>query len=214
MPIPKDTISRTFYALRSLGPSAFCSVLLSMLFSVNHYYLMGKNIAPPEEETPATPPVPLAKMTAEDLAVLQESVQSLGPVDRREVLARLLFYEDGFENCYVIKKGGEIVYLQWVIFPTENRTIEKHYAGKFYPLSDRQVMVENAFTFPRHRGKGHLLHGTQHLLQLARERGYSSAICYIRKDRIASLNEFARMGFRIVKMLTEYKVLGRAWRTL
>jgi len=186
-----------------------------MLFSVNHYYLLGKKLAAQEEfPAPSGVTAPLTKITAHDLVLLRQTLDALESADKREVLARLFFYEDGFENCYVMKRGEEIVYVQWVIFPWENGTLEERYRTKFYPLAEKQVMIENAFTFPRHRGQGHLLHGTTQLLRLAKERGYSAAICYIRKDRIASLNEFARMGFRITRILTEYKVLGRAWRTL
>lgn len=212
--LPRNTVSQILYTLRSLGPHHFLRLIFSMIFSVNHYYLLGKNLSAAEEGAPErSGDVTMERVTEQDLAALQEAVPSLGAADQREVLSRLFFYQD-FGNCYVMKKKGEIVYLQWVIFPAENPTIAAKYPTKFYPLSERQVMIENAFTFPRHRGKGFLLHGTRHLLQMAKREGYSCAICYIRKDRIPSLNEFSKMGFRIVKMLTEYKILGWGWRTL
>lgn len=75
-------------------------------------------------------------------------------------------------------------------------------------------MIENAFTFPPYRGLGYLLSGTLQLLDQARERGYRSAVCYIRKDNLKSINEFSKMGFKITKMVTEYKFFGKTWRTL
>ena len=132
----------------------------------------------------------------------------------RSIVGRLHFHASGFSNCYVMTAGEEIAYLQWLILPADNDVIRSRFSTKFYPLGERQVMVENVFTFPKFRGRGLLPYGTLHLLQLARDKGFSSVICYIRKDNITSLNEFFRMGFKITKMVQEYKVLGRTWRTL
>jgi hypothetical protein len=113
-----------------------------------------------------------------------------------------------------MRHGDDIAYIQWIIFPTENHLIIRNYSGRYYPLTAKQVMIENAFTFPRYRGRGYFLSGTMQLLELAKNSGHSSAICYIRKDRIVPLNEFTQMGFKIIKMVREYKLFGKVWRTL
>jgi hypothetical protein len=206
---------RVAYILRTLGPGGVLRLLGSRLFSVNHYYLLGKNLAAPLECPEAIGIMtPLMEITKEDIAMINDSLNSLDANDKREVLARLMFYWNGFRNCYIVKTGGNVAYMQWIIFPTENQTIKEKYSARFYPLTRNQVMIENAFTFPRYRGTGYLLHGTAALLDLARSKGYRSAICYIRRDRVASLNEFTRMGFRIIRMLSEYRVFGRVWRKL
>lgn len=206
--------NRVIYILRALGPRAFVRLLIPALFSVNHYYLLGKNLLTPGEPLVINPKKRLSLITEEDIAYLRNNLDSFNTEDRREILTRLLFYENGFTNCYVVGHGDEIAYIQWIIFPAENALITQNYSGRYYPLTSKQVMIENVFTFPRYRGRGYFQDGTQQLLELAKSNGYCSAICYIRKDRIVPLNEITQMGFRIMKMMREYKFLGKAWRTL
>jgi hypothetical protein len=200
---------------RTLGLRGLLSLLVSRLYSVNHYYLLGKNLSEPQER-PATAgkKSPLREITKDDIDLIENSLDTLDKEDRKEVLARLFFYWSGFRNCYVVQAGADIAYLQWIIFPSENHIIKEQYSTKFYPLADTQVVVENAFTFPRYRGLGYLTYGTTALLDLARSFGYRYAICYIRKDRIASLNDFTQMGFRIRRILCEYKFFGWVSRKL
>ena len=200
---------------KSLGPKLFFRTLGSLVFSINHYYFLGRNLEA-KLNFPALniPPVECSAMDESDLVLLENHAKLLSPDDRRELIGRIRFYESGFKNCYIIKKDDVITYLQWIIYPKENSIIQEHYAKKFYPLDSDQVMIENAFTFPKHRGRGYLLFATRQLLETARSQGFTSAICYIRSDRIASLNEFLNMGFKIIRMIKEYKFLGKVWRTL
>jgi ribosomal protein S18 acetylase RimI-like enzyme len=75
-------------------------------------------------------------------------------------------------------------------------------------------MIENVFIFPRFRGRGYLPFGTLQLLELAINKKYPTAICYIRKDRINALNEFTKLGFKIIKLVKEFRFMGMVWRTL
>lgn len=210
----EDT-NRIIYVLRSLGLPAFVRLLGSMLFSFNHYYILGINLLVPlKNPVAANPKMSPSLITGEDIAYIRNNLDSLEPEDRREILSRLFFYERGFVNCYVMRRGDDVAYIQWIVFPAENDLIARNYSRRYSPLTARQVMIENAFTFPRYRGRGYFLHGTVHLLELAKNSGYSSAVCYIRKDRITPLNEFTQIGFRIIRMVREYKLLGKAWRTL
>lgn len=215
MKLPKYlTPTSILFILRALGPQASARLLLSRLLSINHYYIVGKSLqglvqqpGAAEEERQMTP------LTKDDISELVGTLDALEPMDRRELLARIIFYNRGFENCYAIREGNEIAYLQWLVLPEENRLISESYSGIYYPLTAKQVMVENAFTFPRYRARGYFLVGTRQLLEMAKQKGYSSAIAYIRKDRIDPLNQFTQMGFKIIKLLTEYKVFGKAWKT-
>jgi hypothetical protein len=211
-----ELLDKSVYLFMALGAVELLQLLASRLFlGVEHYYQLGKSLA-----APLGCPAPLGitatieEISKEDWLKIQNTLPSLDAKDKRELLARQFFYWDGFTNCYVIKNGADIAFIQWIIYPSENSIIKEKYPTKFSPLSSTQVIIENAFTFPRYRGRGYLLHGTAALLDLARGSGYKSAICYIRKDRIASLNEFMRMGFKIIRIMREYKFLGRVWRKL
>lgn len=201
--------------LRTLGPRAFARLALSRLLYVNHFYIVGKSLSVllPQQKASASART-LSPVSEHDMTSLIGTLGSLEPADRRELLARIIFYKRGFTNCYAFRKGDSIAYLQWLVSPEENDLIKENYSGTYYMLSANQVMVENAFTFPHHRGHGYFQEGTRQLLELARQKGYKSAIAYIRKDRINPLNEFTMLGFKIIKIVTEYRVLGSSWKSL
>lgn len=212
MKFPQDLgPSSIIFILRTLGPQASARLLFSRLLSLNHFYIVGRSLAT-LDAPPAAGPT-MSPVTTQDFDWIAERLPSFDAMDRRELLSRILFYQKGFTNCYAIRQGDDLAYLQWIVFPEENALIERNYSGIYYPLSAKQVMIENAFTFPRYRGRSLFQEGTRQLLEVAKTRGYNSAIAYIRKDRIDPLNLFAQMGFKIVKMVTEYKLLGRAWKT-
>ncbi|GFO69665.1 hypothetical protein GMLC_32440 [Geomonas limicola] len=201
--------------LRELGPFNSLKLLGSRVLSLDHYFVLRKNLMAAEPEAPALG----AKFTLEpiapcDVQSILDSLESLTAAEKRDVLGYLHFYQSGFKNCFVMRRDGQVAYMQTLIYPEQNDLIAKKYRTKFYPLKESQVMVENVFTFVPFRGLGCLQAGTGKLLDLARSQGYRSAVCYIRKDRIVSLNEFIKMGFKITRMMPEYKVLGRVWRDL
>ncbi len=207
--------SKYAFTLSRLGVRNTLKLLLNRLCSVNHYYVMYKRLDSPLREEKIKKRVSLGLINNDDLEVIIKSIESLDSDSRRELISRLLFYKSGFINCYAAKtKTNEIEYIQWLIYPDENHVIEKHYSRIFSPLGKEQVMLENAFTFPKFRGIGLLPNVTSMLLNIAKEAGYKSAVTYIRKDRIAALNEFMKMGFKITKLIPEYKFIGITKRLL
>jgi len=199
------------YVFRTLSVGGLLRLMASRLFSVNHYYLLHKDLSKPEERQPEQCGQ-LVKIQDEDVVAIENSLGQLDEIDKKEVLSRLFFYWNGFRNCYLLKSGGEILCMQWIVYPSENHLIKSKYPSKFHPLSSDQIMIENVFTFPRYRGMGYMQHGISELLDLARSSNYTSAVCYIRNDRLPSLNGFTRMGFRIIERMREFRVLGRGSR--
>jgi hypothetical protein len=200
------------YLLEQLGLVGALRLSASRLLSIDHYYVMKRSLKLDDFAVPSKMKMlPICKSDIQQILV--EQVR-LNDADKRQLLSRIIFLKSGFENCHVIRVNGKIAHMQWIIYPTENGIIKDKFAGKFYPLSDKQVMIENAFTFPSFRGFGYLVSGTFQLLEMARAQGYQSSVCYIRKDNIVSLNEFARMGFKITAIVPEYRLLGKVWRTL
>lgn len=200
------------YLLEQLGLVGAIRLSASRLLSIDHYYIMKRNLKLDDFAVPdKMKMLPICKT---DIPQILEEQVRMNDSDKRQILSRIMFLKSGFENCHVIMVNGKIAHMQWIIYPTENGIIKDKYASKFYPLSDKQVMIENAFTFPSFRGFGYLTSGTFQLLDMARAKGYQSSLCYIRKDNIASLNEFAKMGFKITAIVPEYKLLGKVWRSL
>jgi len=134
---------------------------------------------------------------------------------RKDIVARLFFSQAGFKHCYFAKTSiGQPAYIQWLIYPDENEIIAKHFQYRFYPLKPNQVMLENAFTFPKFRGLGLMPNVSAELLTIARNQGYKNAVVYIKKNQIASINEFLKLNFKIRKIVREYKLFGITKRML
>jgi len=156
----------------------------------------------------------LSPASEDDFLEIKQLVETYSTEDRREILGRILFYERGFRNCFVMKVDSKIAYFQWILYPDENVNIRKYFKNTFYSLNEHQVMIENAFTFPEFRGRGYLPFVSRLLLNKAKEDGYKSAIGYIRTDKITSLNEFFKMGFKITQNIWELKLFGKIYRNL
>jgi len=208
-------LSEFGYILNELGFMAFAKLSASRFLSINHYYILRRSTANINlDATTVQAKLKLSPICENDIDEILRSQAECDVSDKKQILSRMLFLKSGFENCHVIRIKNKIAYMQWIIYPTENGIIKERYGNKFYPLNDEQVMIENAFTFPPYRGLGYLQSGTLQLLDLARAKGFRSSVCYIRKDNINSLREFTKMGFQITKLVTEYKLFGKVWRTL
>ena len=204
-----------FYILKELGLKATFLLLGSRMLSVNHYYVLRKNLLETRSDPdPVKHRMEIAPITERDIGQILGSLGACNTAEKRDVLAYLLFYQSGFKNCYVMRRDDQVAYMQTLICPADNGLISKRYAKKFYQLKDTQVMIENVFTFPPFRGLGCFQSGTLQLLDLARAKGYRSALCYVRKDRVAALTDLVNMGFKITKLMPEYKILGAVWREL
>lgn len=202
-----------WHVLRQMGWQSAVRLAVKNVAHVDHFYVLNCNLS-------ALPAVPgkrlgggeVRQLREDEVSELVDLLPALGPDDRREILIRLRFWADGFKNCYVLRVDGAIVYLQWLVYPSENNLIHEHYRQRFRPLGPKEVMVENAFTMPACRGWGLLPSITVELLKKANGQGFRQAVGYVRKDRIAVLNHFLQIGFKITRLIPEYRVLGRIWR--
>jgi len=182
---------------------------------MSHYYVLRKNLLEaPDSQAPIKHKMEVSLIGADDINQILNSLDTCNDAEKRDVLAYLLFYQSGFKNCYVMKRDDKVAYMQTLIFSEENALISEKYRSKFYQLKDTQVMIENVFTFPAFRGLGCFQSGTRQLLDLARAKGCRSALCYVRKERVAALTDLVTMGFKITKLMPEYKILGKVWRVL
>jgi hypothetical protein len=207
--------NKYFFTSSHLRLKATLLLTLKRLWSINHFYVVKRGLMDLPAAQPARTPLVISKVGSSDARELIASLSLMDVNSKKEMISRLLFYRAGFKNCYIGRtKSGEMAYIQWLVYPSENPIIEKHVSKTFYTLNKDQVMIENAFAFPKFRGIGLMPQMTTWLLSKAKEEGYKSAIGYIRKDRIASLNEFIRLGFKLTKIITEYKVMGVVRRTL
>ena len=208
-----EGIFRLAQLLVNLGPLGLVSLAMSRLASIRRYYLLAVNLSKINLPLGVMPSGDLAPLAADDIGPMLDQCRGMPLPDRVELLARIRFMENGPPGCHLLKSEGTTAYMQWLIRPEQNDLLLRNHAGRFSPLGRNQVMIENAFTFPNFRGRGLYQKCTGRLLLDAREQGYASALCYIRVGNIVSLNETMSMGFRIRKLLTEYRLAGHIRRT-
>lgn len=200
---------------KSMGLNVTCKALLRNIASINHYYILQRGLADLIEERVSRVKFYICIANNEDIMTIINNIKYIDNPSRKEIFIRMLFNNSGFKNCYIAKTtSGDIACLQWLIYPNENDIIKKYYSNRFNLLREKQVMVENAFTYPKYRGLGLKRDMTNELLKEAKKRGYTSAITYVRKDLIHSINENIRNGFKITKLVTECKIFGFTKRFL
>jgi GNAT superfamily N-acetyltransferase len=201
--------------LLKLGFRNLLTIALERLLSINHFYIAKMNLKKMNlHQAVRKPQGTLCLVQPEDFMRILNQLEDLNGKDRREFLSRMIFYNHGFHSCYCVKVDEDIACIQWLLEPVDNPLIEKYYKRQFYPLHQQQVIIDNVFTFPRYRGRGYLSMISTHLLTLALEKGYTSAITYIRKDKVSTLNEFFQLGFKLTKLVRETKIFGNAVRDL
>jgi len=208
-------IKQFLFTLTNLGYKQTFKYLSKNIFFIDHYYILYLNLSSLKMPTRSRFNYCLNAADENDFGSLIDQLPHLALHARKEIVARLFFRQTGFKHCYFAKTpNGQPAYMQWLIYPDENEIITKHFQYRFYPLKANQVMLENAFTFPKFRGLGLLPCVSAELLTIARNQGYKNGIVYIQKNQIASINEFLNLDFKIRKIVREYKLFGITKRML
>jgi len=193
----------------------FFILVLKNLYSKDYYFTLQKKLDDNQSSLKGRLPYNLTRISEDDLGYIGYILPSLDIVNRKEIIVRLKFLDAGFKNCFVAKNAkDEIMYMQWLIDPSENSIIKNKYSRLFSELSSTQVMLENAFTFPKFRGFRLYSQITCDLMNKAREKGFKSCIVYVKSDNIIALNELRNLGFTITKRISERKLLGITKRKL
>lgn len=111
-------------------------------------------------------------------------------------ISRLLFLEAGFATCYgAISEDGGPCFIQWLVGHTENEKMAGYHGAYFPPLSEKEVLLEGAFTPEGFRGKGIMSSAMLQVSDKGKEKGARWAITYVSKGNTASLKGSFRAGF-------------------
>jgi hypothetical protein len=213
---PSNSIIKQFlFTLTNLGYKYTFKYSAKNILFLDHYYILYLNLSSLKTPTKSRFNYALRLAQKSEFEDLIENLPEFDLDARKEIISRIFFYQAGFKHCYFVRTtNGQLAYMQWLIYPDENEIIAKNFRSRFCPLKANQIMLENAFTFPKFRGLGLLPGVSAELLTMARNQGYKNAIVYIQKNQMASLNEFVRMNFKIRKIVREYKIFGITKRTL
>lgn len=214
--IPSNSIIKQFlFTLTNLGYKYTLKYLAKNILFIDYYYILYLNLSSLKIPRESRLNYSIKIAGESDFESLIDQIGQLELNARKEIVSRLFFRQAGFKHCYFVRTtNGQLAYMQWLIYPDENEIIAKNFRSRFYPLKPNQVMLENAFTFPKFRGLGLLPNISAELLTIARNQGYKNAIVYIQKNQIVSINEFLKLNFKIRKIVREYKIFGITKRTL
>jgi hypothetical protein len=208
-------VKKVLFVLDNLGLKNTFKVISKNTLYFDHYFALTANLNSVGNAPKVRGTYFIRKAEEEDFENLMSNIKSFNYEDRKEIIIRLFFYHVGFKNCYLaITEKGDIAAMQWLVYPAENELIENEFQGRFYPLKKNQLMLQNFFTFPRFRGLGYMPAMVVELMKMAKEDGYRNVIGYVRKDRIGTINEMINIGFKLRKLIREYKILGKTNKAL
>jgi len=163
-------IKKSIIILRRLGIKNCLPFFYKRVFSVEHFYLLKRNLNEPINEIKFRITYSLEKIKEGDWNEISEILKSSDVATQKEYLRRFFFYTAGFSNCYVLKnKNGQIACMLWMIYPSENENLRKYYKSDIFLLKQNEVLLENLFTLPKFRGFGFSPVLTSELLKLAKK---------------------------------------------
>jgi len=116
--------------------------------------------------------------------------------DWLEIFLRERMLDAGVTTLYVAHdEEREPIYCQWLIGHDDWASLDAYQPGRYVAIAEDEVILANAYTFPRHRGVRAMADGMGQLLRIAAERGATAAYTYVGEDNIPSLRGCHRVGF-------------------
>ena len=113
-----------------------------------------------------------------------------------QALRRLLVCRAGIRGLHVASdEDGRPMYAQWLLDSRERDRLRARMAGPWRALQQDEAIVEFAYTFREHRGKGVMAAGMGALVEIGARRGAGRVFTYVRPDNIPSLRGCAKVGF-------------------
>jgi hypothetical protein len=143
----KNIFSKQLSLLSKLGFEGTGRLMVKYLLSLDHYYILYLNLSSLNRHQMERFNYVLHPAEKDDFKALTAQVRDYNTRDRKEILTRILFYQAGLKNCYIAKTDeGQMAYMQWIVYPHENKLLARAFPRRFYPLKSNQVMVKNRIT--------------------------------------------------------------------
>lgn len=178
------------------------------IYSDSFSYGLCRDLTVPFEAPPAK--VQLAvrpMMDAEARRLLDTRVAGLSGLGIYERLNRLEFVEAHIPTCFVaVTENDEPCYMQALVGPSENATLQKYFAGYFPLLRDDEALLEHAFTRETFQGLGIMPHAMARIAEKGLDLGARWIITFVAHDNIPALKGCKRAGF------SPYLIRRESWR--
>lgn len=100
-------------------------------------------------------------------------------------------------TCWVaVAEGNRIAYMQWLVGPSDNPTIQERWRGLFPQLAPDEALLEGAYTPEAFRGMGVMPHAMARITEAARQLGVRYVITFVKDGNIPALKGSMKSGFR------------------
>jgi len=195
--------------LRIAGPTILLVQLKRQIYSRGVFLGLEKDLRTDGYHVTSGVDYRLGVASPEDIQEVFENAKRESRESAIELIQRIWFYDAGFHNCYVARTAdsNELCYMQWMLSCADSDLIVSSFDGKFPRLGDDEVLLENAYTFEKFRGKRVMPAVELELADIARQKGFKRMITYVREDNIASLKGCERAGFKVFERVLEGKLL-------
>lgn len=208
----KRALRKAEYAILLIkigGPKLFLHQLKRQIYGKATFLGLEKDLETNNVHVPCLVDYSLQQATESDMEEMLERSKFEGKGSVHELLQRKWFYESGFRDCYVarIADSEELCYVQWLISSTDDHAMKNGFASRLPRLKEDEILVENAFTFEKYRGKRIMPSVVVKLAEIARNKGFKRMLVYVREDNMASKKGFERAGFRPLEQVFELKLL-------
>jgi GNAT superfamily N-acetyltransferase len=195
--------------VRMGGPGVLFHQLRRQIYSRSTFLGLEKDLNVSGGHVPCRVEYILLPASGQDMEDVLHSARSDGEGSVHELLQRKWFYESGFHNCYVARaaKTGELCHVHWLISSEDDNVVSQGFQSRLPKLREGEVLLENAFTFEKHRGTGIMASVMAKLSEMAREKGFERMLAYVRDDNSPALKGCERVGFKRFEQVSEVKFL-------
>ena len=183
--------------LRGMGGAVASRALIAQGWSVKRELELVCQV----RDRPAVPEarvaVDLQETDPETFDGFAEELEHASGMEYGQALRRLLICRAGIRGLHVaVDADGSPMYAQWLLDAEERDRLRSRMPGPWRELRRDEAIVEFAYTFTRHRGKGVMAAGMGALVEVAAARGRTRVFTYVRPDNVPSLRGCAKVGFR------------------
>ncbi len=204
-----NTARYAFLLLRVAGIKVFLHHLKRQIYSRDILYGLEKDLNNCDRRILVPFVYTLQRASQLDMHELVSETCSESKNSTHELLSRSWFFQRGFHDCYVGRTSDarRLCFIGWLVSIADSKALKDGFEGRMPCLGEREVLLENCYTFEQFRGKGVMPSAVNELAGIARKRGFQRLITYVRKDNRASLRAFQKLQYERFEEVLEIKLL-------
>ncbi len=182
--------------LRKKQYSLIIDELWHRVFSISRFIGFQRDPQLPLEIPDVDLKLNIRPIQKSDYVKLLDFTHQTSRPDIKYRLVEKVWLMSGIKTCYVVETEEKIpCHLQWMIGPDENSRLLRFTGGGLPPMSDSDMILENAFTTEAYRRKGIEMWTVKQLLEKAVVCGAARVILFVRDTNTVTRKIVERLGF-------------------